>query len=367
MSNIQIGSLTDNYLNIGFAGKNSPIDTYFFSLTNMGSTRISAEGFSGDLNMEVRDIEGKVIKSIVTSGTNIGTLSIDNLGPTDYTLNVSPISGDTNYKVSLTPKGKIDPLTGMNIEYGYFITDQNGKVGFDFLHDGGIYQGEIAIFSLDGMENFIPGSQEFIKEAASRARSNSELGHIVISDATEGANPEFSGGLGEEDYNKGQYQGVKIFTMTPGKAFAVMLVPNGTVEEVFNNFAITGPKRPLFSLSSSNPNGAFLYGQIADITGDGKAFAIEDQRADSNSDKDYNDVIFNVTGATGKAVWVKDVIAPAKDWTDTETGKKLIEYVNKSTLPTPTPELTPTPTPTPELTPTPTPTPELTPTPTPTP
>ncbi|MEG4202680.1 S8 family serine peptidase [Microcoleus sp. Pol7_A1] len=399
MSNIQIGSLTDNYLNIGFAGKNSPTDTYFFSLTNMGSTRISAEGFSGDLNMEVRDIEGKIIKSIVTSSTNIGTLSIDNLGPADYTLNVSPVSADTNYQVSLTPKGKIDPLTGMNIEYGYFITDQNGKVGFEFLHDGGLYQGEIAIFSLDGMENFIPGSQEFIKEAARRALTDKELGHIVISDATEGANPEFSGDLGEEDYNKGQYQGVKNFTMTPGKAFAVMLVPNGTVEEVFNNFGITGPKRPLFSLSSSNPNGAFLYGQIADITGDGKAFAIEDQRADSNSDKDYdyNDVIFNVTGATGKAVWVKDVIAPAKNWTDTETGKKLIEYVNKSTLPTPTPtptptpeltptptptptpeltptptptptpELTPTPTPTPELTPTPTPTPELTPTPTPTP
>src|SRR4028119_296751 len=169
MSNIQIGSLTDNYLNIGFAGKNSPIDTYFFSLTNMGSTHISAEGFSGNLNMEVRDIEGKVIKSIVTSGTNIGTLSIDSLEPADYTLNVSPVSADTNYQVSLTPTGKIDPLTGMNIEYGYFITDQNGKVGFEFLHDGGLYQGEIAIFSLERMENFIPGSQEFIKEAATRA------------------------------------------------------------------------------------------------------------------------------------------------------------------------------------------------------
>jgi Domain of unknown function (DUF4114) len=337
MSNIEIGSLTDNYFYIGSTGKNDPTNTYYFSLPTMGSTHIAAKGFIGDISMEVLDKEEKVIKSIVTSGTNTGILTIDNLGPADYTLKVSPVADDTNYQISLTPDGKVDPLTGMGVEAGYFTTDKKGQIGFDLLHDGGLYQGEIAIFSLDGMEKFIPGSKEFIKEAASRAKSNSELGHIVISDATEGANPEFSGGLGEKDFNDGQYQGVKTFAMIPGKAFAVMLVPNGTVEEVFNNPDITGQKRPLFSLSSSNPNDAWLYGQIADITRDGKAFAIEDQRADSNSDKDYNDVIFNVTGATGKAVWVKEVINPAKDWTDSDIGKKLIGYV-KSTLPIPEPK-----------------------------
>jgi hypothetical protein len=266
MSNIEIGSLTDNYFYIGSTGKNDPTNTYSFSLPTLGKTQISAAGFIGEINIEVRDKEGKVIKSIVTSGTNTGILTIDNLGPADYTLKVSPVADDTNYQISLTPDGKVDPLTGMGVEAGYFTTDKKGQVGFDLLHDGGLYQGEIAIFSLDGMDQFIPGSPEFIKEAASRAKSNSELGHIVISDATEGANPEFSGGLaGEQDFNKGSYQGVKTFAMIPGKAFAVMLVPNGTVEEVFDNPEITGQKRPLFSLSSSNPNDAWLYGQIADV------------------------------------------------------------------------------------------------------
>ena len=42
-----------------------------------------------------------------------------------------------NYQVSLTPDGKVDPLTGMGVEAGFFTTDQKG---------------EVAISRLDGME-----------------------------------------------------------------------------------------------------------------------------------------------------------------------------------------------------------------------
>jgi hypothetical protein len=172
MSNIEIGSLKDNYFHIGSTGKTEPTDTYFFSLPTMGSARISAEGFSGDINMELRDKEGRLIKSISTSDKNTGILSIDNLGVADYILNVSPVSGNTNYQVSLTPDGKVDPLTGMGVEAGFFTTDQKGEVGFDLLHDSGSYKGEVAIFSLDGMEKFSSDPKEFIKEAAKRVLSD---------------------------------------------------------------------------------------------------------------------------------------------------------------------------------------------------
>ena len=327
MSNIEIGSLQDNYFHIGSTGKTEPTDTYFFSLPTMGSARISAVGFSGDINMELRDKEGRLIKSISTSDKNRGILSIDNLGVADYILNVSPVSGNTNYQVSLTPDGKVDPLTGMGVEAGFFTTDQKGEVGFDLLHDGGRYKGEVAIFSLDGMEEFTSDSKEFIKEAAKRALSDSVLGHIVISESTEGANPEFRGSLGDENYNNEPYKGIKTFTMSPGKAFAVMLVPNGKVQEVFDNPEVGGDKRPLFSLSSSNPNDAWLYNQIADVTGAGQAFSIENQGVDTGSDRDYQDIIFKVTGATGKAVLLKEVINPAKDWTTSEGGNKLIDFL----------------------------------------
>ena len=70
-----------------------------------------------------------------------------------------------NYQVSLTPDGKVDPLTGMGVEAGFFTTDQKGEVGFDLLHDSGRYKGEVAIFSLDGMEEFTSDSKKFIDEA----------------------------------------------------------------------------------------------------------------------------------------------------------------------------------------------------------
>ncbi|NJK68076.1 MAG: hypothetical protein HC941_17450 [Microcoleus sp. SU_5_3] len=224
MSNIQIGNLNDNYFSIGSTDNTDPKDSYFFSLPKMGSARISAIGFSGDINMELRDKEGKVIKSISTSDINTGIINIDNLGAADYILNISPVSGYTNYQVSLTADGKVDPLTGMGVDAGFFIT-QKSEVGFDFLNDGGRYQGEMAIFSLDGMEQFTSDYKGFIKEAAKRSLSNSVLGHIVISESVEGANPLFRGSLGEENYNNGPYQGVKTFATTPGKAYAVMLVP----------------------------------------------------------------------------------------------------------------------------------------------
>jgi len=131
MSNIEIGSLQDNYFHISSTGKTEPTDTYFFSLPTMGSARISAVGFSGDINMELGDKEGRLIKSISTSGKNTGILSTDNLGVADDILNVSPVSGNTNYQVSLTPDRKVDPLTGMGVEAGFFTTDQKDEVGSD--------------------------------------------------------------------------------------------------------------------------------------------------------------------------------------------------------------------------------------------
>ena len=123
---------------------------------------------------------------------------------------------------------------------GVFTVGDSGKVSIDYLFDGGQYQGELAIFNLDGMEHFQPGSQEFIQEAAHRALSNSNFGHIVIADATEGA--RFSGLMGGEiqNWNTGEYQGVHTFSMRPGEHFGVMLVPNGTVQQVFDHPELEG-------------------------------------------------------------------------------------------------------------------------------
>ncbi|MEG4944952.1 hypothetical protein [Microcoleus sp. F4-D5] len=60
------------------------------------------------------------------------------------------------------------PATQNNIFFdsGIFQADETGKILFDYLSDGGRYQGELAIISLTGMQEFVPDSEAFIREAA---------------------------------------------------------------------------------------------------------------------------------------------------------------------------------------------------------
>ncbi|MEC4868939.1 MAG: PA14 domain-containing protein, partial [Jaaginema sp. PMC 1078.18] len=192
---------------------------------------------------------------------------------------------------------------------GYFTVGETGQVSIDFLYDGGGYRGELALFSLEGMAQFEPGSEAFIAEAANRALSNSEWGRIVISDELEGA--KLSGlGEWEPNFNRGEYQGIKTFSMRPGDLLGAMLVPNGTVQQVVDQPSVGGSTRPLFSLATANPEDGFQVGQIADVTGEGHIFVFEDLRIDGQSDRDYNDLIFQIKGATGKAIHVDEVIEP---------------------------------------------------------
>jgi murein DD-endopeptidase MepM/ murein hydrolase activator NlpD len=214
-------------------------------------------------------------------------------------------------------------------ESGYFTVGESGEVTIDYLFDGGEYQGELAIFSLEGMEGLEPGSEAFIQTAADRALSNSELGYIVISDQTEGA--RFSGELGETDKNSGDYLGAKSFQMKPGDTFGFMLVPKGKVAEVADNPGIDGAKTPLFSLVEANPGGDAQLGQIVDVTGDGNTFVFEDLRTDGPSDRDYNDIIFQVRGATGEAELMDDFVDPAKDWRSGDLGQAIIDYAAPQT------------------------------------
>lgn len=197
---------------------------------------------------------------------------------------------------------------------GTFLVDDQGQVKFDYEFDGDYYTGELGIFSLAGMEAFTPGTPEFIAEASRRVLSNSTLGNLVIRDSTEGA--KFTGSMpGEWEWGSGEYQGVKTFNMTPGDTFAVMFVPSGTVQSslqyswLWNLFP---ENRPLFSIATANPNDTAHLLQIADITGTGNTFAIEDMSA-ANSDRDYNDLIFKISGATGNAPLLDTVINPDKE------------------------------------------------------
>ncbi|MEG4917978.1 DUF4114 domain-containing protein [Microcoleus sp. B7-D4] len=216
------------------------------------------------------------------------------------------------------------PATHNNISFdsGIFQAYETGKIVFDYLSDGGLYQGELAIISLTGMQEFVPDSQAFIKEAARRALSNSSLGYIAISDSTEAA--KFSSFEGENNFNIGEYRGIKTFAMTPGDEIGIILVPNGTIQEAYNNPALGGDKKPLFSMATTNSSDAFQRGQIASVANGGSIFVMEDMGRGEGSDADYNDIIFSLKGATPKVISMDDVIAKNSDWRTSEKGKELI-------------------------------------------
>ncbi|MEG4227075.1 S8 family serine peptidase [Microcoleus sp. N9_B2] len=217
---------------------------------------------------------------------------------------------------------------------GVFKVGETGNVGIDYLFDGGGYEGELGIFNLEGMEKLAQNSDAFITEAARRAVSNSNLGYVVINDATEGA--RFNGDLPDDiNRNQGEYKGVKTLTMLPGDTFAFILVPNrANLQQVANKSATGDDARPLFSLPMANPNGSFMTGQIADVTGIGNTFVMEDLRVDKpGTDSDYNDIIFQVRGATGSAVSIDSVIDLKKDWRPTNLGKALTEYAKPYVTP----------------------------------
>jgi hypothetical protein len=160
----------------------------------------------------------------------------------DYILNVSPVSANTNYQVSLTPDGKVDPLTGMGVEAGFFTTDQKGEVGFDLLHDGGRYKGEVAIFSLDSMDKFTSVSKEFITD------NNSEPSPL--------SSPSFLAAFLPTQVNSGNsinfYFAVNLTGMVkdiqPNFAFSQSLAHNLPQPEELQVF-LSSPDTPAFSLS----------------------------------------------------------------------------------------------------------------------
>jgi hypothetical protein len=216
------------------------------------------------------------------------------------------------------------PATQNNISFdsGIFQADETGKISFDYLSDGGLYQGELAIISLTGIQEFVPDSEAFIKEATRRALSNSSLGYIAISDRTEAA--KFSSFEEENNFNIGEYRGIKTFAMTPGDELGIIVVPNGTIQQVYDNPGIGGDKKPLFSMATANSSDAFKRGQIASVANGSSIFVMEDMGIGEGSDADYNDIIFSLKGATPKVISMDDVIAKNSDWRTSEKGKELI-------------------------------------------
>ena len=215
-----------------------------------------------------------------------------------------------------------------NLAPGVFQVDASGKVQFDFLFNGEWKEGELAIFSLEGMEEYILGSQEYIQQAALRAMSSSPQGYILASE-TEAAARYSSAMSWEYNYNHdtGRYQGIKTFELTAGGEYALFLLPNATIAEIAEDPSLVETSdaySPLFSLPEANPSGT--EGQLVAVD-DYNTFAFEDGRIDrNNNDGDYNDFVFQLQGVNTNVPVITDWNDPAKNWLNTDVGQEILQY-----------------------------------------
>lgn len=210
---------------------------------------------------------------------------------------------------------------------GVFTVGSTGVVTVNFLHDNGAYEGELGIFDLTGMAALEPGSTAYIQEASRRALSNSAEGYVVISDVTQGA--QRSGDLGERDWNSGPTADSRTLSLITGTQFALMLVPDGTIQSVFDDPGSGGAQRPLFSIAVANPRNAVHLAQVGSTV-----FAMEDIRFDRGSDRDFNDLVFGLEGASGIFLPLSEVVATKKDWSDTLIGQSFAALAPVSNPPT---------------------------------
>jgi hypothetical protein len=219
---------------------------------------------------------------------------------------------------TITLNGQSIAIEAAEGDNGVYTVDRNGKLFIDYLTDAGSYTAQVAAFSLKGMESLQPGSVEFIQEAARRALTSSTEGYIVINDATDAGNFNL-----EADTNQGQYQGRKGFNFEAGDKIALMMVPNGTIAELFNNPNLSADKRPLFSIDAANPGSFKQLARVAE-----SMMSWEDLRRDVRSDADFNDVVFQMKGTLGTgAADLKNSLGKDIKWQDSQVCRQMEDYV----------------------------------------
>jgi len=312
-------------------------DMYRFDLAGNSTFSLNLKKLKANADMALLDSSGKVMQISQHFGKKNEAIGAT-LEAGTYYVRVIGRGRDTPYRLELstTLKNPRKSKSGQDVEdAGVFTVGAPGEVRFDYLFDGSPLQGELAIFNLSGMGQYDAGSKRYIQEAALRALRNSPgSGYVVVMDEIEAA--KFGGNSGSPSFNLGKYLGSKTFLMNPGANFGIMFVSNGGVPDILSDPSFISGERPLFSIPKANVGGEDLFSQITSGESDSNSFVFEDQPFTKNSDYDYNDLMFQMRGATGQATALDDLIEPPYDWRQTDLGKALLAYTQPyTTLSTP--------------------------------
>jgi Domain of unknown function (DUF4114) len=261
--------------------------------------------------------QSPITESDQNGGTNDRIIVI--VHPPDPVI-VSPFPVDKNPDPNPMIPQDPEPLPwSAQFSGGVFTVGSTGQVSFDYLVDGGGYEGQVGIFSLDGLDKYEFGSSEFLQEVARRIVSES-LGDVMINDIEDKAkitrnitctiNGE-SMQIDDQEFNQGVVRDPKIFTQfKPGQTFGIALIPNGSFADWLNNPG--SDLQPFVSLTRANDQV-----QFANVNSNRQGIVIGIEDVDVNIDKsdhDYDDMLFRITGATGTLEPFDQVAKLTYDW-----------------------------------------------------
>jgi subtilisin family serine protease len=311
-------------------GLRDKFDLYRFDVDKKSTVRGRLKGLQSNADLALMNSQGQMIQASRRFGKKNESVGAT-LEKGTYYLKVTGWGEETKYRLNLAMKAEaVPPIPSLRTGAaspgsGVFTVGETGKVSIDYLFDGSESQGELAIFNLAGMEQYGVGSKRYIQEAMLRSLGNSpDSGYVVILDQTEGA--KFTASAGEPNFNAGEYRGTKTFTMRSGDKFGVMLVPNGTTPDKLFSADSDDDQRPLFSIPEANPESAIQLAQITDALKDGNSFAFEDISLMSGADLDFDDLVFQVKGATGNSSLLNSVVASGNDWQTSQIGQQVEQF-----------------------------------------
>jgi N-acetylmuramoyl-L-alanine amidase len=283
------------------------------------STEDGTTGAVGDSPDDTVDELPVEIQPIAGDDSTDGTATDD--------INIEDVEIDTDIPVAIdsqpsSPIGTIPEL--IPGAKGVFTVGSDGLINIDILNENSPLDFTIALISLEGMETFYSDRQAFQAEAARRALSGSELGHIILSDPIDGG--RFTNSRYGHNDNTGTYRGVQTFSMRPGDKIAIVAVPNGTMEEFAERLERGGHPRFICSIPSLNDNGDPQFAHLKASTGDGSIITMEDYQFEDKEHRDFNDAIFQIRGVTGQLPVLSDLIDTAKGWWSQMLGKAIMDY-----------------------------------------
>jgi len=311
---------------VGTVGSTDQSDMYRFIVDKKSTVQCNLKGLKANADLALMDDQGQVIQTSRRFGKKQESIT-EILEQGVYYVKVTGWGEETKYRLNMSVQEEPVPLIPKPSVpgTGIFTVGETGEVSVDYLFDGSASQGELAIFNLAGMEQYGIGSTRYMQEAMLRALGNSaDSGYVAILDQTEGA--RFNSSPEEPNFNAGEYRGTKTFTMNPGDKFGIILLPNGTTPDTLFKTDLSGDQRPLFSMPEANPESAIQFAQIVDVVADGNSFAFEDTSLTTESDRDFDDLVFQMKGAMGNSPLLNSVVVPEKDWRTSEVGQQVEQF-----------------------------------------